>query len=195
MLDFAASWYMHEKLGARGVSIVFEESLLASATGSLSLADAIDGTELVNNLSNKDYLITGATLYADPGYVKLTVYPDGSSLGKRYLVAPSDYIYVPFTPLMLLEVDVLIDYVNSGVANNLFLCLNGVSISESKMPDLTLLTEGLFDFSKIIAYLDAIAYYTGGGDPGTYSGDGGISGYTGFGESHKERCKRGECGI
>lgn len=143
MLDKLLGWYVKTKLGGRFISVVFEQSLESSDTGTFSITDAEDGTKLDNYLVSDNFILWEVFAYADPGMVKINVLPDNNTTEKFRLEATKKGDRVPMVPPVLIEADLVIDYENENQPNDIYLSFSGMRIPQKNMPAFTLLSQVL----------------------------------------------------
>lgn len=136
MLNNLFGLYVKENLGGRFITITFEKTLTASATGSFTISDAQDGANLATWLSSDNFLLWDAFAYADPGFVKLVFVPDNESTKKVRIEATNTPTRIPFTPPKLIEVDLALEYENESQPNNLYLSFSGMKITEENYANL-----------------------------------------------------------
>lgn len=153
MLNLLLGWYVREKLKGHVVSVVFEESLAAGDSGSLAIADAVDGATHAGDLVNYDYLIYEVFAYADPGLVQLDILPDNTSSKKVRISATKQPAQVRLTPPLLAEVETIINYTNENQPNNLYLCMSALKLPESSVPRFTLISEDIAEMLPAVNQL------------------------------------------
>lgn len=141
MLNKLLGWYVKTKLGGRFISVVFEQSLESSDTGTFSISDAEDNPLLKNLLIGDNFILWEVFAYADPGLVKINVLPDNDTSHKFRLEATKKGDRVPIVPPVLVETDLVIDYENENQPNDIYLSFSGMRISEKNMPAFTLLSQ------------------------------------------------------
>lgn len=149
MLNLIYGWYVRENLKGYTTSVVYEESLAAGDSGNLVIGDAADGATHAADLKIYDYIIYEAFAYADPGFVQLDILPDNTSSRKVRVNATKQPARVHFTPPLLAEVDMIINYTNEEQPNNLYLCLSALKLPEASVAKLTFLAEGLAEMIPV----------------------------------------------
>jgi len=143
MLNLLYGWYANQYLGARHINLVWRENLLANATGTFSLTDAVDGTNIKNDLVVDDLLIYEAVTYADSGTVSIDIRPDDNGAEKFTVDATQTQTRVAITPPKLVESDVVLDYENEAVVNSFIMNISALEISRSNLVKLTEMSRGL----------------------------------------------------
>ena len=129
MLNNLFGYYVRSSMGARFITITFEKTIVAGATGSFSLTDAEDGAEQLDWLSNNNFILWDVFTYADPGFVNLLVKPDGESTKKFRIEATQNPTRIPLMPPKLVEADLLLDYTNTGQRNDIYISFSAMKIS------------------------------------------------------------------
>jgi hypothetical protein len=122
-------------MGARYFTVTFEKSIAAGASGSFSLTDAEDGAEQVEWLSADNFILWDVFTYANPGFVSLIVMPDGENTKKFRIEATQNPTRIPFMPPKLIEADLLLDYVNTGQRNDVYISFSAMRISHENYAD------------------------------------------------------------
>jgi len=145
MIDMLFGWHIAEKFKAKFITIVFEESLTAGASDTVSLADAVDGTKLSEMLDTDNFILLDVFSYADPGFVQIEVLPDADPTKKFRIEATKNPARVPIMPPKMAEVDLVLDYTNEDQPNDLYISFSVMRINQEKLPDFTLLAELLPD--------------------------------------------------
>jgi hypothetical protein len=143
MLDKLLAWYVKTKLGGRFISVVFEQSIASSGTGTFSITDAEDGTKLDNYLISDNFILWEVFAYADPGMVKINVLPDNNTTEKFRLEATKKGDRVLMVPPIYVEADLVIDYENENQPNDIYISFSGMRIPQKNMPAFTLLSQVL----------------------------------------------------
>lgn len=133
--------YIANKLKGKFITINFEQSISPDISGSLSLADAVDGASLVQALETDDFLLFDVFTYADPGFVQVNILPDNDTTKKFRIEATKNPTRVPIMPPRSVEVDLVIDYVNENQANDMFVSFTAMRIPEANLAKLTILSE------------------------------------------------------
>lgn len=141
MIDKLFGWYVQENLKCKFITITFEHSLVAGNSSTLSIGDAEEGSVLQNILDSDNFILFDVFSYADPGFVKAQILPDNDPLKKFRIEATKNPTRVPIMPPKLVEVDLVIDYVNENQPNDLYVSFTAMRIPEDKMDDFTLLSE------------------------------------------------------
>lgn len=129
MLNNLFGYYVRSAMGARFITITFEKTIAAGATGSFSLTDAEDGAEQLDWLSNNNFILWDVFTYADPGFVNLLVKPDGESSKKFRIEATQNPTRIPLMPPKLVEADLQLDYTNTGQRNDVYISFSAMKIS------------------------------------------------------------------
>ncbi len=143
MLNLLYGWYANQYLGARHINVVWRENLLANAAGTFSLTDAVDGTNIKNDLVIDDLLIYEVVSYASSGPVAIDIRPDDNGAEKFTVDAVQTFTRVPVVPPKLAESDIVLDYVNDAVVNDFVMNLSALEISRTNLIKLTELSRGL----------------------------------------------------
>jgi len=146
MLNALLGWYLKEHMGAKTLSLVWEESLLANETGNYTIADARDGAVLSADLTNFDYLLYDVFAYADPGFVKITVRPDADSSRRFILEATKKSTRTTLPVPSLVESDLVLSVENEAVLNDIFISFSAIRLSEENLAKFTVLSELLFQY-------------------------------------------------
>ncbi len=141
MLNQLFGWYVREKLNARQVSLVWEQSIAKDGAGSFTIADAEDAATHTVDLVPYDYILTDVVLCADPGFVKLEIYPDGKGEQKFRLEATKNQVRIPLPVPMLVEADVELKYENEAQPNDLYVSFSGMKLTKDSLAKFTLLSE------------------------------------------------------
>ena len=141
MIDTLFGWYIGTKLKGKFITIVFEESLVADDADTLSLSDAIDGTELKDKLDTDNFILFDVFSYADPGFVAMKVLPDNDPNKKFRIEATKNPTRIPIMPPKMAEVDLVLDYTNESQPNDIYISFTAMSIPEANLPAFTVLSE------------------------------------------------------
>lgn len=141
MIDTLFGWYVGTNLKGKFITIVFEESLVPDDEDTLSLSDAIDGTELKNWLDTDNFILFDVFSYADPGFVAMKVLPDNDPNKKFRIEATKNPTRIPIMPPKMVEVDIILDYINESQPNNIYISFTAMRIPETNLPSFTLLSE------------------------------------------------------
>lgn len=141
MIDTLFGWYIGTKLKGKFITIVFEESLVADDADTLSLSDAIDGTELKDALDTDNFILFDVFSYADPGFVKIKVLPDNDPNKKFRIEATKNPTRIPIMPPKMAEVDLVLDYTNESQPNDIYVSFTAMRIPEANLPAFTVLSE------------------------------------------------------
>ena len=143
MSDILTGWHVAQKFKAKFISVTFEQSLIAGASGTISLADAVDGTRLKQMLETDNFIIFDMFAYADPGFVQVEVLPDNDLTKKFRIEGTKNPTRVPITPPEMAQVDLVLDYTNEDQPNDLYVSFSVMRINQDKLPEFTLLAEQL----------------------------------------------------
>ena len=141
MIDTLFGWYVGTKLKGKFITIVFEESLAADDADTLSLSDAIDGTDLKNALDTDNFILFDVFSYADPGFVKIKILPDNDPNKKFRIEATKNPTRIPIMPPKMAEVDIVLDYTNESQPNDIYISFTAMRIPETNLPSFTILSE------------------------------------------------------
>ncbi len=141
MIDTLFGWYVGTKLKGKFITIVFEESLTADEADTLSLSDAIDGTDLKNALDTDNFILFDVFSYADPGFVAMKVLPDNDPNKKFRIEASKNPTRIPIMPPKMVEVELVLDYTNESQPNDIYVSFTAMRIPENNLPAFTLLSE------------------------------------------------------
>jgi len=141
MIDTLFGWYVGTKLKGRFITIVFEESLAPDDTDTLSLSDALDGTELKNWLDTDNFILFDVFSYANPGFVAVKVLPDNDTNKKFRIEATNNPTRILIMPPKMAEVDIILDYTNESQPNDIYVSFTAMRIPEVNLPAFTLLSE------------------------------------------------------
>ena len=144
MLNTLLGWYCRENLGARTITLVWEETLLPNETGDYTLMDAINGVQHITDLQKNDYILYDVFAYGNPGFTKVEVYPDNASGFKFTLEATPKGTRTPLPIPVLIENDITLTIENGAVANDLFVSFNGIRFSSQQLAQFTLMSELVF---------------------------------------------------
>lgn len=136
MLDSLIGLYLHNKINARRVDIVFKETLIPDSTGTLVLTGASNGAALKDNLSAKDYLITDMVYYCSPGIVNMKIVPDNDTSFTYTIDVSSDVVRERLSMPFVVLTDLTVDYVNESQVNNIYLRLSGIQFANNMLDDL-----------------------------------------------------------
>lgn len=142
MLDTLFGWHCRTNLGTRFDRITFAETIAASTTGyAVTIANAQDGAAKKSKLSGFNFIMTGMYSICTTGFVDVKVLPDNDTTAKFYAQAFSEYDMKFPSPVLLMS-DLVLEFDNNEAHdNNVYIAFDGFWISESKMPDFTLLSE------------------------------------------------------
>ena len=143
MLNLLYGWYANQYLGARHINTVWRESLIANASGTFSLTDAVDGAAIKADLVVDDLLVYEVFTYADSTTCAIDFRPDDNGAEKFTVDATQTPTRVPITPPKLVEADLVLDYVNDAAANNIIVNVSALEISRSNLVKLTEMARGL----------------------------------------------------
>lgn len=142
MLNTLFGWYARQNLGCKFDNIIFTETVAASTTGyTVTLTNALDGVEKKNKLTGSNFVITDVYSVCTTGIVDAKVLPDNDTSAKFYL-QPYQPISKKLPIPLLLMADIVVVFDNNElIPNNVYLAFDGFWISESRMPDFTMLSE------------------------------------------------------
>lgn len=147
MLNTLLGWYVKEHMGARTLSLTWEESLLANEVGTYTIADARDGAVLAADLTSFDYLLYDVFAYADPGFVQITVRPDDDASRRFVLEATKKSMRMPLPVPVQVESDLILSVENEAVINDIFVSFSAIRFSEENLAKFTVLSELLFQYT------------------------------------------------
>jgi hypothetical protein len=130
VFDFIVGQYLINEFGAKVTNISFETTLIANATGALSLADATDSAFILSKIGTSGDLFLVDCLAKSQGFVSLSLLPDLNSSLKIRLDANPDAVRTPFPLPVIVSTDVNIQYVNGTLPNNLYLNFTAISMNK-----------------------------------------------------------------
>jgi len=142
MLDTLFGWHCRTNLGTRFDRITFAETVAASTSGyAVTITNAQDGVEKKSKLSGFNFIMTGMYSVCTTGFVDCKILPDNDTTAKFYLQAFNENTMRFPSPILLMS-DLVVEFDNDEAHdNNVYIAFDGFWISESKMPDFTILSE------------------------------------------------------
>lgn len=131
MNDLVIGQYLSNVFQGNTVNITFEQTILPNGQGTLTMADAEDSATLSAKIgAGGDIYLLDSFSYADPGFVRVSLLPDGESSRKTKIDAHKNATRIPFPIPILIAVDISLEYLNGAAANNLYVNLTGISFSQ-----------------------------------------------------------------
>jgi hypothetical protein len=143
MLNTLFGWYVNQYLNGKNINLVWRQSLIANATGTFDLTDAVDGAKIKADLTDKDLLLLGCTSYASASVVSIDIVPDNDGVRRFTVDALKNGSRIPFIPPVLAEDDVILDYTNDAVANDFVLNVSALQFSRQNLVKFTAMASGL----------------------------------------------------
>jgi hypothetical protein len=140
MLNHMFGWYVKQSLGGQFVTVVFEKSVAAAATGQFSIMDAINGAKHQADLTAFDYILFDVFAYAKPGFVKVDISPDADSSQAFRTECTPNATRTLFSPPVLVQTDLQLDYINEGVPNDIYLNFSALRLPQTNTPKFTLMS-------------------------------------------------------
>jgi hypothetical protein len=130
VFDFVIGQYLINEFGAKVINISFETTLIANATGALSLADATDSAFILSKIGTSGDLFLVDCLAKSQSFVELSLLPDLNSSLRIRLDANPDAVRTPFPLPVIVSTDVNIQYINGTIPNNLYLNFTAISMNK-----------------------------------------------------------------
>jgi len=143
MLNTLFGWYVNQYLNGKNINLVWRKTLIANATGSYSLTDAVNGAAIKGKLTSDDLLLLGCTSYSSASVVSIDIVPDNDGVRRFTVDALKNGSRIPFIPPMLAEDEVVLEYTNDAVANDFVLNVSALQLSRSNMIKLTTMAAGM----------------------------------------------------
>jgi len=146
MINDLVGLYLTENFDIKADRIVFTETVSASNSTSITLANALNGAAVIAELNTYDYFLTKYTTWTSKGLMQVEIKPDDESINKVKTLSFTQKIESLFTPPKYVQTNITVNLDNRiALENDVYLIIDLFKLPQNNTPKLYNLAESLMD--------------------------------------------------